>query len=85
MEDRMAALRQRFVDRCRDDLAALEQGDGPERTIEIVHRLSGSAGIFGFSRISEVAEQTETALRDGTPNEELMARLLDALRAVQRV
>jgi HPt (histidine-containing phosphotransfer) domain-containing protein len=55
-----AAMKERFRDRLRDDHALLVQYRGrlaaptPE-LIAIVHRLSGSAGMLGFEKISAVA------------------------------
>lgn len=62
-------IRLRFLDRLRADYEFLSQfrsaGDirSPEM-IAIVHRMAGSAGLVGFSQVSEVAGRLDNALHD---------------------
>lgn len=65
-------LRQRFRDRCRDDLqklgsiphpaAGIESTEQKDLLIEVSHRISGSAGIFGFAPLSDIANALESLL-----------------------
>lgn len=73
--ERMRALRVRFVERSRQDGAAiaalrarLEVGEGLEGDLarqlqRTVHGLSGAAGVFGFDSISDAAHRAELCLR----------------------
>lgn len=81
----MAALRDKFLDRCRSDAAILADRDtiDADELIAIVHRLSGTAGIFGFTELSEAAERTENALREGRGAQSLIDRLIAELRSTQ--
>ena len=67
-DDKMAELRQRFVDRCPawlGDLdAALDARDG-EAVARLAHRLAGNAGMFGYPELSEAAAELESAAIDG--------------------
>jgi HPt (histidine-containing phosphotransfer) domain-containing protein len=85
----MLELRQKFVLRSRADLAALlahRSGEplSPEVLYQLVHRLSGAGGTFGFPEVSAEAEAVEARLSaggDGAGTE--LDRLLAALsRAV---
>lgn len=64
MSDPMAAFRARFLDRCRGELEVLRDPAHPDfrRT---VHGLAGGAGVFGYPRISELADVVDQALADG--------------------
>jgi CheY-like chemotaxis protein len=91
----LAALREGFLQRARNDAAALEHyriallPDGHsmpavEQIRTIAHGLSGAGGIFGFPAISEkatsLAHAAEAVLGGtGAPSEAL--RALDALRS----
>ena len=88
----LAPLRQRFLERTREDLAVLEAsrgcGQGSE-SAAIVHRLAGTAGILGYTHISEVAGRLDDALAEGTTNtagllHELLVTLRDTLSAGAR-
>lgn len=84
--DKLAQLRVRFIARAAADRAAIEQAldrleAPPDATDALAtirraaHSLSGSAGIFGFSEISAVAEEVEYAL-DSPPAETAELRSL---------
>jgi HPt (histidine-containing phosphotransfer) domain-containing protein len=65
----MEALRQRFIARCAADLVQLrEHQDGfrlsPEALRTIVHRMAGSAGLFGFAEIGALAGKLDGSLAD---------------------
>ena len=82
--DAMEALRARFVERCRGELAILRDPAHPEfrRT---VHGLAGGAGVFGFPRISELADVVDQALADGRPADPAdLEALIEEVEAVVR-
>lgn len=74
-QERMLALRTRFVERSREDgatIAALRarfeggeamEGDLARQMQRTVHGLSGAAGVFGFDAVSEAAHRVERCLR----------------------
>jgi HPt (histidine-containing phosphotransfer) domain-containing protein len=67
---KMEPLRQRFVARSRQDLSQLlaHQSDCPLAPVDLralVHRLAGSAGLFGYPAISALACDVETELLQG--------------------
>jgi HPt (histidine-containing phosphotransfer) domain-containing protein len=87
MEERMAALRARFVERTRAEReelgAALGRMDLPEIR-RLAHGLSGSAGIFGFPEISAAAAGLERAVDEEPeavgPAAKALLHLLGGLR-----
>lgn len=82
--DPFASLRVKFLDRCRSDaklLRALSEDD--PSMLHIVHRLSGSAGTFGYFELSEAAEALEDRLREEEPASGELGRLLELLETVQ--
>lgn len=83
--DPMEGLKRRFLDRCAYDAARLRDADNQQsdEIIEIVHRLSGTAGTLGFAALSECAAQLEDAIRDGEPGATKMEALLKELAKVQ--
>ena len=85
-EDRIAALRARFLARATDDLAMLRNADD-ETAQYIAHRLAGSAGTFGFTSISQAAILLDEALDRSVEAAEikrLRAALVSALaKAIQ--
>lgn len=70
-EDQMASIRARFVDRLREDNAALQalaQGDDPDRDArigEIAHRIAGMSGLLGFPELTVLGKEADRAARDG--------------------
>lgn len=82
----MDRLRLRFVARAAEDLLKLRgHQDGaalPRKDLHaLVHRLAGSAGIFGFAEISKVAGELDDRLLDGG-DAETLPKLVAALAAV---
>lgn len=89
MNDVLAGLRVRFLDRCVGELERIEwllkHGalDADEMQ-SLVHRLSGAAGTFGFPEISAVAGECDDAFAqgrspDGATVERLAATMREAL------
>lgn len=79
----------RFVTRCAEDLAVLEQartgGSDPEILRAIVHRLAGAAGTFGYPQLSELAGVVDDRLVENlwpTPGE--LDALVEAVRVLTR-
>jgi HPt (histidine-containing phosphotransfer) domain-containing protein len=68
LDARFAELRERFLNRSREDLrfieaalADLDEADH-EALRRTVHRLAGAAGTFGFSELSRLAGEADDAL-----------------------
>lgn len=87
MEDdvhsKLDALRGRFVERCRDDALGLAGTNEVDDQMAIAHRISGSAGMFGYQALSDAAQALEEALRRGSNGEDERQRLKEALDALQ--
>lgn len=88
-DDRYQALRRRFVERCREDLAVLEAAIGGTVAADglraTVHRLSGAAGTFGYPELSRLAGEVDDALIErGRAPEEALAELVVAVRVLTR-
>lgn len=70
-EDKIGALRARFLERCRSDLPVLEAAAtdplaaDPETLRFCVHRLAGAAGTFGFPELSHAAGEADDELVQG--------------------
>lgn len=63
-DERMAALRERFLERARNDateLAAAERAGDGGAVRSIAHKLAGVAGTLGFPQISVMAREVEEA------------------------
>ena len=81
-DERMAALRQRFLARAAADRAALiEARLNADRAAicRIAHGLAGAAGTFGYPELSAAALRVEEAEEAEPPLEALLA-LLDQPR-----
>lgn len=90
-EEKLAELRTCFVVRALEERvlfqAALDTMHKPELR-RLAHRLSGSAGTFGFAPISADAQAVEEAVDNNLPDVELRrlgAVLLDRLADLQVV
>ena len=81
----MAQLEQRFIERCADDRELLKRYETESSAAlgDVIHRLSGSAGMFGHMELSHVAERTEAALREGASIDGLVRDLINLLDRVQ--
>jgi HPt (histidine-containing phosphotransfer) domain-containing protein len=84
----MDALAQRFLARCAEDLPKLQRystrsGDGLADVRFIVHRMAGSAGLFGYSAIGGLAARADEELSAACSIEMPTLRALtDALEAL---
>jgi HPt (histidine-containing phosphotransfer) domain-containing protein len=86
-DDRYQALRRRFVERCREDLAVLEAAVAGTVATEVlratVHRLSGAAGTFGYPELSRLVGVVDDALIEhGRADAAQLATLVDAVRVL---
>jgi HPt (histidine-containing phosphotransfer) domain-containing protein len=84
MTDPLAKLRAQFLDRTREDLAVLENTEAePERIRFVVHRMAGSAALFGFSRAGELARALDDGLVEGRGVDQVSrAALIAELRSL---
>lgn len=93
--DRLEALRVQFIERCRNDIAALEPMTRRDASIQaartelagIAHRLAGSGGTFGYPEVSAAAAQLEARLDPESPPDHpglsaALAQLLGELRRI---
>jgi HPt (histidine-containing phosphotransfer) domain-containing protein len=79
-EDRMAALRQRFVAATSgqaDEIEALLQRGDLEAVRGLAHGLAGRSGMFGFAELGETARRVDEADAAALPAlaDELVASL----------
>ena len=65
--DPLAELRRRFLARAAEDLEQLRAAGDLAEVRSLVHRLSGSAGVFGYAAASEAARVVDDALMAGEP------------------
>lgn len=83
--DPLKALRQRFLARCAEDLAILQRaaaGEAHPSLKVVVHRLSGTAGTFGFWEISQAASPIDDVLHEGgAPSPDQLEALASAVKA----
>lgn len=88
MNDPLQPLKARFLLRCADDLGVLEgevAGATPasDRFADVVHKLAGVAGVFGFARLSELASRLDAQLaHDRMISAPARAELIAELRKV---
>lgn len=81
MSDPISALRARFIARAADDLAALQKADADRGGV--IHRLAGTAGVFGFGDLSALAAVVDDQLHAGQAvDADDWTRLMAALEAV---
>ena len=60
-------------------------GGHDEDLLTLVHQLKGSAGSYGFPRISELARDCQDGLREQAPREVWMPKLKDLMRELDQV
>lgn len=84
MDEAMTRLRQRFVERTREELEILRRpADDPATTAAVIHRLSGGAGVFGFPEVSRLAAVLDDQVQaGGPPDPGDLAALVAELEAV---
>lgn len=73
-DERMAQLRARFVTRCDDlrgQLVIAAQAMDRNGLRSLAHGLSGTAGVFGFPKISFEAQAVEEGVDQGLEEAEL--------------
>lgn len=87
-ETKLAALKAKFLDRCRADLPLLEAAAtdpaaaDPEALRFCVHRLAGAAGTFGYKDLSRAAGEADDELVLGrAPTREQLERVIALVRA----
>lgn len=82
-DDPLAALRVRFRDRCAEDAVRLRAhlaGQEDADLEPLVHRLAGSAGMFGHAEIGAAAAAIDAVFaKGGRPDRDVVADLADAL------
>ena len=92
LEAKMAALKIEFLERTairmekiRAGLEALaDDGNDDARAdlTQVVHKLSGGGGTFGFPLVSRIAGDMETLLEDGDPDQARLGRLAAGLQTL---
>lgn len=85
--DPLGPLRRRFIQRCADDLHWLVS-TGPELPLEEaeqrIHRLAGSAALFGFEEVGAAAGRLDEAIgAERRIPGDLLTALLEQLQAVE--
>jgi HPt (histidine-containing phosphotransfer) domain-containing protein len=76
-DEKYEQLKQRFIERSRQDLVVIRAERDPARLRPVVHRLSGAAGTFGYQELSRVAgEVDDVMVEGGAPSETELARLI---------
>lgn len=84
MSDPMAAFRQRFVERCREELQVVRSGDDAQLRAA-AHRIAGLAGTVGFPELSLLAGRVDDQLSGGgTANAADREALAAAMAALAR-
>ena len=77
LEERMAALRARFVERAREERVAIAEAmDGAlarDALRRRGHSIAGTAGLFGFDEIGEDAKALEEAIDEDASDREVRA------------
>jgi HPt (histidine-containing phosphotransfer) domain-containing protein len=88
LDDRLAALKAKFLDRCRSDLPMLEAAAADPQAADVealrfcVHRLAGAAGTFGYKDLSRAAGEADDELVLGrSPTRAQLERVIRLLRA----
>ena len=91
LKAKMAALREEFLERTairmekiRGHLEALAGGadDAKADLTQVVHKLSGGGGTFGFHLVSRIAGDMESLLLDGDPDLARLGRLAAGLQTL---
>lgn len=80
LEARLARLKGRFLDRCREDLQVVRAPPDAEALRAVLHRLAGAGGTFGYPGITRLAARAEDELLQGRAPD--LAELIAALAAL---
>ena len=80
MSDDLAPLRAKFVARCAEDLRVVLLGAAAPGLPQVIHRLAGVSGIFGFDDMGALAQRLD-AQEPGFAKSDLEL-LSSALKAV---
>ncbi|MDB5433312.1 MAG: hypothetical protein JWP35_4428 [Caulobacter sp.] len=84
MDKALVSLRERFRQRCFDDLSLLRAGMAEpvamtERRFQtMIHHLSGTAGVLGFGQMGDLAREIDDVLSDGGDVRPAQLRSLEA-------
>ena len=85
LDDKLAELRARFVQRSAEEVAAIDRAtaeEDREALIERAHAIAGIAGLFGFGELGTAAADLEELGRAGGDIKEAGARLRAMLAAL---
>lgn len=90
IDDRMRALRAKFIAQTLDSLPSIEMSatsrDWPS-LVGAAHSLAGRAGMFGFRDLGEAARDLEEAIETGAEDDaldKLSSKLLEAIRLLHQ-
>lgn len=86
-DDRMEALRQRFIDWILSERQIFEDDSEPDwELVEwAAHRVQGSAAMFGFTDLGRAADGLEQAIRAGRGDAELRRRMALLWAEIERL
>jgi len=85
LDERMLALRQRFLAQTRQMMTGVEAAIAEHDWAELVptaHSLAGRAAMFGYPEVGDAARATEEAIEAGASSDELVRlsrQMLDQL------
>ena len=87
-DERFRPILLKFLSGLPERMKAIETarvGGHDEDLLTLVHQLKGSAGSYGFPRISELARDCQDGLREQLPSESLEPKLNELMRELDRV
>ena len=87
-DERFRPILLKFLSGLPERMKAIETarvGGHDEDLLTLVHQLKGSAGSYGFPRISELARDCQDGLREQIPSESLEPKLNELMRELDRV
>ncbi|MDF1662045.1 MAG: ATP-binding protein [Planctomycetota bacterium] len=85
---KIARITLNYIAKVSKTLKELEQHYHDQDTVALsskLHKLTGSAGLYGFPGISELARQLEVKFREGALNEETRSELNDFIEQFQKL
>ena len=86
-DERFRPILMKFLNGLPDRMKAIEEalaGEDQETLLTLVHQLKGSAGSYGFPRISELARECQDQLRDQMSQEDLLPSVSGLLRELEK-